>query len=96
MPSIATTRSAANSLHQADLFTSDSLRSFDLNANIRRFDLHEIRLPSAQQEIRLGAVYTTEDEMRYGPRLVDQAEIEDIRALVAGRAGLPASPVRLK
>lgn len=98
MPAIAMTDVATNSLSQINLFVPDRTRWVDLMAHMQQFefDLHEIRLPSAQQKPRFGAVYATEDEMRYGPRHVDQDGLERVRAVFADLTALHAPPVTLK
>jgi hypothetical protein len=105
MPDVATNET---SLYPANLFRADkepeiahgasfvNAYRLGLSSDMPRFDLHEIRLPSPQPALRLGAVYTSEEEMRYGPRHVDEEGLERIRTAVAERGALSVSPVLLK
>jgi hypothetical protein len=88
---------ATNSFYQPNLLRRDSaVYSLGFAAKIERFDLCEITLPSPQEGIRLGPVYATVDEMRYGPRWVDEAGLERIRTARAQRSSLAVSPASLE
>jgi hypothetical protein len=98
MPGIAITEIATNNLYQANLLRPGSVYWFGLNADIQQFDFHddEFRQLSPSRELRLGPVYDTEDEMRYGSRRVDEEGLDRIRTVVAERTPLTVSPAPLK
>jgi hypothetical protein len=64
--------------------------------SVAQFDHHWIHWPKPESGARLGSVYSSEDEMRYGPRSMDAAGLARLRDVVAARESLPAPPVSLE